>query len=154
MKVGRTDIAALRRDCEQLWAEGVHIFRNGHRGSTEGVQWMDAERLAKAEHAQWKVQHAWHDVIVAWLNEEAFGDVEGVRQGDFPLRVHHVLQSAIRMNVQNITRRDELVVTQVLRSEGYEVTTVRQKGEVFRAWVHEGRLDAARQLREAAGGLA
>lgn len=148
MKVGRTDLDALKRDCEQLWAEGVHIFR-----TQGGVQWKDAETLAKREHAQFKVQDSWHDVVVAWLNEEAFGDVEGVRQGDYPLRVHHVLQSALRVNLQNITRRDELRVTQVLRAEGYEPTTVRAKGEVFRAWVHQERLDAARELREAASDI-
>lgn len=157
MEVGRTDLAALERDCEQLWAEGVHIFKKGYKGNKSntvpGVQWQDAEQLAKREHARFKVQDSWHDVIVKWLNEEAFGEVEGVCQGDFPLRVHHVLQSAISMNVQNITRRDELRVTQVLRSEGYEATTVRQNGEVFRAWVNGERLDAARALREAASDL-
>jgi len=157
MEVGRTDIEALRRDCEQLWAEGAHIFKHGHKGNKSnkgnalpGVQWQDAERLARAEHSRFKVQDSWHDVVVGWLNEEAFGEVEGVRQGDFPLRVHHVLQSALNVNVQNITRKDELRVTHVLRAEGYEVTTVRRDGEVFRAWVHNERLDAARELREAA----
>jgi predicted P-loop ATPase len=144
MEVGRTDLEALKRDCEQLWAEGVHIFK-----TKGGVQWREAEELAKYEHGRFKVQDSWHDVVVGWLNEEAFGDVEGVRQGDFPLRVHHVLQSALGMNTHNITRKDELRVTHVLRSQGYFPTTVRAKTDVFRAWVHSARVERARMLREA-----
>jgi predicted P-loop ATPase len=167
MVVGRTKLAALKADVEQLWAEGVHLFRKG------GVQWAAAEELAKREHSRFKVQDSWHDVISNWLNDEAFGDLEGICQGDSPVRMHQLLQSALNLNVQNIARKDELRAGAVLRSLGYEPTTIRlpsvflAKNEVkcnartsiagrreehyanvYRAWVNKSREDAARALRE------
>lgn len=178
MVVGRTNLAGIKADREQLWAEGVHIFKHGYKRSKPGVQWAEAERLAKREHGKFKVQDSWHDVIVNWLNDEAFGDLEGICQGDSPVRMHQLLQSALNLNVQNITRKDELRAGAVLRAEGYEPVTLRApsvfsgrkwsygvmdvgqeplqkrgKVAVFRAWVNPERVEAARALREAANEL-
>jgi predicted P-loop ATPase len=147
MEVGRTDIAALRRDCEQLWAEGVQLFEQG------GVLWQEAERLARFEHGRFKVQDSWHNVLCAWLAEDAFGEIEGIRQGDFPLRMHHVLHSAFGVQVQNISRKDELRVAHLLRREGYKPTTVRITNGVFRAWVNDERIAAAQRIRQLASSV-
>ena len=143
MEVGRTDLEALRRDVDQLWAQGAALFKE------HGVMWRDAEELARREHGRFKVQDSWHDIIVAWLNEQAFGEPEGVLQGDLPVRTHEVLQSALRFNPQNITRKDEMRVTHVLRAEKHYVTTCRRNGEVFRGWVNDERLERARLARQA-----
>lgn len=142
VEVGRTDIEALRRDCEQMWAEGVHLFKQS------GIQWAEAERLARREHSRFKVQDTWSDIIGAWLDEEAFGQAPGVKQGDHVLRMHEVLQSAMRMNPQNITRREELRAARVLRNLGYESTVLRAGNRTLRGWVNQERLDAAHQAQQ------
>lgn len=147
MEVGRTDIERLRADCEQLWAEGVHLFKTG------GIQWQEAERLARYEHSRFKVQDGWHDMTLAWLNDESFGDFPGIRQGDFPLRIEQVLQAAVGLRAQELDRRAQLRMGNILRCNGYKPATVRLHGVSTRVWVNDERLAAAQELREAANAL-
>lgn len=53
---------AIERDREQLWAEGVAIFR------ASGIAWQEAERLARDEHGAFRVSDAIEDVISRWLD--------------------------------------------------------------------------------------
>jgi putative DNA primase/helicase len=57
------DLAALRRDVDQLWAEAVVTYRAG------APWWLDAERAAEAEHAaaEFRMRDAWDEVVEGWL---------------------------------------------------------------------------------------
>lgn len=142
MEVGRTRIDRLRADCEQLWAEGVHIFK-----TMGGVQWEAAETLAKREHGRFKVQDSWSDIIESWLAEDEFGAPEGVRQGDKALKLHEVLQGAVGLNPGQIGRKDELRAAKVLRMLGYKNKVCRAGMTTFRGWVNDDRVEAARAAR-------
>lgn len=129
MHVGDVDAVALARDRDQLWAEGLATWRDG------GVDYEDAEELAKAEHWKFKVQDSWTGPVAAWLNEEKFGDPDGLTHGDFPIRMSEILQGALGKRLADISRKDELRVGHVLRVMHYEVTTVRINKVPMRAWV-------------------
>jgi predicted P-loop ATPase len=142
MEVGRTRLERLKADCEQLWAEGVHIFK-----TMGGVQWAEAETLAKREHGRFKVQDSWSDIIESWLAEDEFGAPEGVRQGDKALKLHEVLQGAVGLKPGQIGRKDELRAAKVLRMLGYKNRVCRAGMTTFRGWVNDDRVEAARAAR-------
>lgn len=48
IKVGKVDVKAILRDRDQLWAEGIHLFKK------HGVLFTDAEELAKDEHEEFE----------------------------------------------------------------------------------------------------
>ncbi len=49
IRVGAVDRDAIRRDCQQLWAEAVVRFNK------DGILWQDAEKLAKEEHDKYRM---------------------------------------------------------------------------------------------------
>lgn len=129
IRVGKVDVAAIERDRDQLWAEGIELFKR------EGVQWRNAQTLAKDEHANYKVHDTWESAISDWLNNNEMDVPEGVRRGDRPFKLQDVMKSALQMNVQNIARRDELRAGRVLRSLGFEKRMVRDGTQFFKGWV-------------------
>lgn len=67
VRVGELDVEAIRRDREQLWAEGAARFR------CFGVEWQEAQALAGAEHAEFADEDDWADVVRRWMHEPAGG---------------------------------------------------------------------------------
>jgi predicted P-loop ATPase len=142
VRVGATDREAIRRDCEQLWAEGLVEYR------ARGVQWQDAEVLAQQVHAEHKVRDPWEPVIAAWLDQGPMDGAGGVPRSLAPVRLVDVLVSAVGLNVKEITRTQELRVARVLRHLGYEKHNMRVEnsgspsevvgGRVVKAWFSEG----------------
>lgn len=128
IRVGKVDVEAIERDRDQLWAEGVELFKRA------GVQWRDAQHLAKDEHAHYKVHDTWESAIVGWLETDDMDGAEGVKRGDRPFKLHDVMVSALNMNVQNIARKDELRAGRVLRTLGFEKRLVRDGLQVFKGW--------------------
>lgn len=128
IRVGKVDVEAIERDRDQLWAEGIEMFNAG------GVQWQEAQSLAKDEHAHYKVHDTWESAIVGWLETDEMDGTEGIKRGDKPFKLHDVMVSALNMNVQNIARRDELRAGRVLRMLGYEKKLVRDGLQVFKGW--------------------
>ena len=59
--VSRGDIPAIERDRDQLYAEAVAIHARG------GIQWREAERLARAEHAEYIVADEWDEPVREFL---------------------------------------------------------------------------------------
>ncbi len=135
VKVGETDVAALTRDRDQLWAEGVALFKK------HGVRWRDAQMLARDEHAQFKIHDAWESSISHWLSTDEMDQTGGACRGDKGFKLHDVMVSALGMDVRNIARRDELRAGRVLRTLGYERATVREGSQTFKGWVRQ-KLDA------------
>lgn len=128
IRVGAVDVEAIERDRDQLWAEGLEMFK------AAGVQWRDAQDLAKEEHAHFKVHDTWESAIVGWLETDEMDCEDGAKRGDRPFKLHDVMVSALGMNVQNIARKDELRAGRVLRSLGYEKRLVRDGLQVFKGW--------------------
>lgn len=129
MTTGQADIDAIVADRGQLWAEGAAIFRKA------GVQWQDAQRLAPVEHAKFKVHDSWGDRIEGWLQEPQFGKDDGSTNGDVPIRVGDILQSAIGLPMQQIDRKAELRVGAILRTLGFTKVVGRVEGIQAKVWV-------------------
>lgn len=122
MRVGAVDVAGVRADRDQLWAEGIEMFKRS------GVAWQDAFRLAPLEHAQFKVGDPWADPISEWLGRD---DLDGPRS---LVRTIDVLVGACGLDMARIGRRDELRVAKVLRMLGLEKIDARVEGRVMKVW--------------------
>ena len=107
---GAVDTAAIERDREQLWAEGIVRWRAG------GVDWKDAERLAKAEHDQFKVVLPWMDPVRDWLSRDGMEGAAGTPRGRVGVSAEEVLVSALCVPLQKITRREQHEVGRVFRA--------------------------------------
>lgn len=125
MHVGTVDVAAIKGDRDQLWAEALHVF------AKRGICWQDAYELAKFEHQKFKVGDPWQEFIAAWLERD---DFDGLRARQ-PVRMSDVLVFCLGFNAQKITRKDELRVGKVLRMLGYEKRVGRVDGAQAKVWV-------------------
>ena len=61
MLTGKVNLAALRRDRDQLWAEGVVRFQQG------GIAWEEAMTLAAGEHSKFKIVDEIEESVREWL---------------------------------------------------------------------------------------
>lgn len=125
LRVGATDLDALRRDRDQLWAEGIAMWRAG------GVQWREAQALAVEHHAAFKVSDPWAEAIAHWLAEE---DLAGVANGATRFSARAVLVSALRFADSSIKKSDEMRVAKVLRSLGFEKVERWEQGKNSKKW--------------------
>jgi predicted P-loop ATPase len=127
VEVGAVDVDALERDRDQLWAEGVARFK------ASGIAWQDAERLARGEHARFKVTDAWEDLVSTWLAGSVVPG--GLPRSTAPFKLQDVAVGALNRGVQSLQRADELRLAKVLRSLGYEKKDTRMDGRVVKAWM-------------------
>ncbi len=125
LKCGTIDLAALRRDRDQLWAEAR--ARHG-----EGAVWWleDEEDIREASAAQDErfQSDAWEDLIDRWLAVErkrvnyGYGFSEDWREEDVPretpltdVSVSEILRDAIGLEPGRWTRADQLRVSAYLK---------------------------------------
>lgn len=112
--VGTVDVAAIERDRDQLWAEGVALFKQG------GVQWREALTLGADKHDQYKVTDAWQDTIERWLALDDMDESVGVPRGARPFKTESVLVSALGLSLDRVGMREQKRAASVLRRLGYE----------------------------------
>lgn len=127
MHVGLIDTEAIKADRDQLWAEGVHLYK------TVGVAWQDAYSLASAEHHKFKVGDVWCEEIEAWLARD---DMDGPRDPSM-VRMRDVLIGAIGLQLRQITRREELRAGKALLMLGFSKRVVRLGGVNTKVWTRE-----------------
>lgn len=132
-RAGLVDVAGLTRDRDQLWAEGVAMWR------AQGVQWRDAERLARGQHEGFRRVDPWEDRIAEWLSQVpplAPGQtVPALPPGMRPVSVGEVLECALRINPAQIRRAEEMRAAEVLAGLGFESRQIRDGNRVVRRWV-------------------
>jgi predicted P-loop ATPase len=132
--VGRVDVDALVRDRDQIYAEGVALYR------ANGVAWHEAERLARAEHSKFKKPDAWAEAIARWLDAPPaprLGAVPlppGVRNGDVPFAMLDLLREALQIDTSRVKRPEENRAGKLLRNAGFESVPHRADGTVRRMW--------------------
>lgn len=113
VEVGTVDVDAIERDRDQLWAEGVVLFKQG------GVQWRDALELGATKHDDYKVTDAWQDTVERWLALDDMDDTGGVPRGQRPFKIENVLASALGLSVDRVGMREQKRAGSVLRRLGY-----------------------------------
>jgi hypothetical protein len=106
-------VRAVERDRDQLWAEGAVLFAQG------GVQWLEAERLAVAEHSRYEMTEPWVEAIRYWLARDEMDQVEGTPRGDRPFTTETVLTCAVNIELKNIRDAERKRVAAVLRRLGF-----------------------------------
>lgn len=117
-------LAAVRN---QLWAEGREIFLQG------GVDWYEAERLARAQHGQWKADDGWRAAIVRWLD---CPDMSSTTPRDRPhLTLLDVAEGGLGMPAKNMKWSDQRRIAKILKDEGYESEQRRVGGKPAKVWV-------------------
>lgn len=121
------DVAAIRRDCKQLWAEARELF------TLIGVDWREAHRLAEAEHEKFMVQDALEDIIADWL---LVPYMDGKRPADREyLRVTDIMREALGNNVTSIPRGTEMRISDILKKLGYKNRDKWIDGRNRRVWI-------------------
>lgn len=128
VRVGQLDITSLRRDREQLWAEGVARFMAG------GVEWQDAQELGEHEHDQYRMTDIAEDLIKEWLHtaDETDGTTPFEREY---ITVKEVLRDALHMDTANVKRADEMKVAEILDELNFTRKKLRVGLHTIRGWI-------------------
>ena len=138
MQIVELSLQMIERDRNQLWAEGAMLWRGEHPcyADAAGVQYADAERLAKGKHATHEQHDVWETKIADWLNgpREINGTTYPAGK-DKPFTTADVLVQAIGMVTERQDVRADKRVSGVLRLLGYERRTVRVDGRTSKRWV-------------------
>jgi predicted P-loop ATPase len=130
---GKVDVQAIKRDREQLWAEGIHFY-----DLIGGIAWNGAQTLAEAEHDNYRMTDTWADEIERWLHEE--DEPEGTSPASRGnIRVADILQKALHFDLKNARRSDEMRVASILREMGYKKLDTRIDGKKTKAWALDAR---------------
>jgi predicted P-loop ATPase len=125
--VGSVDVDRICAERDQLWAEGAHVWRE------QGVVFAGAETLAKAEHGKFRSLDPWEGPVAKWINTP---DEEGVTpMASGKLRIFDILSLPLRLEIQRITRREEMRVSKILQGLGLERRRTRLDGVPQWVWV-------------------
>lgn len=113
------DIEALRRDCDQLWAEAVHLYRQGEQC------WAtpDMTYLTEAQEERF-MDDPWEEHLI----EFAFGKPE--------IQVRDAL-SHLGVYVSQQTQADKNRVVKILGRLGYVCKRFKRNGITVRVYCHE-----------------
>lgn len=104
--LGPCDVAELRRDRDQIWAEAVALYRAGHPWHVDTPEFRDLCQLEQVDRLQ---TDPWETPIEEWLS--AIGRI--------PVTTYQVLTGPIGMPVAQISKADEMRVATILKHCGY-----------------------------------
>lgn len=132
VRVGACDVEAIQRDAGQLWAEGLALF------TASGVDWSEAETLARGVHHEHKVGDPWAQEVADWLQTPDQFAEDGAKPctREF-LRIGDVLKEAIRLDMKQIGKREEMRMSKILQSLGYSRVAKWLGGKTVKVWVAE-----------------
>lgn len=114
--VGWVDREAIERDRDQLWAEGVALFRE------HGVMWKEAQRLAAREHHKFKAQDPWMARIEEWLEDDDMDSREGDPRwmSKDGWTSAQILSGALGLRADHLTRAHDMRLNRIMAELGFE----------------------------------
>ncbi|NRN27889.1 VapE domain-containing protein [Photorhabdus heterorhabditis] len=127
VRVKNVDVAAIREDRLQLWAEARELFNRS------GVAFQTAECLATEVHEQHMIKDVWLETVTRWLDEPDAITGEKPRGREF-LLASDVLREALNFDVTRIGKREEMRVGNVLADCGYKRVRRTVNGKQIRVW--------------------
>ncbi len=133
--VGRVDVAGLRSDRDQLWAEARVRYE---RGEPWHVNSDELRKLCEQEQRSRVQLDPWLDPVHRWLYETQGDDADQPRprsrRAEQGVTTHDVLRYALQMKPREMTRDCETRAGQVLRELGWTPTRERDGsgGRVYR----------------------
>ena len=129
LSVGAIDIDAIRRDRDQLWAEGAERFRRG------GIAWRDVEGLARHAHTKHFAADPWEEIASEWVNAEGsfMEKTDGVR-GVVGFTTARFMTDALKLATKDQNLSHSRRAAKVLRVVGCELKVSRVKGKLKKMW--------------------
>ncbi|MDD9339585.1 MAG: VapE family protein [Providencia heimbachae] len=127
VEVSKVNVDDITRDVLQLWAEAREMFK------ADGIQYEAAEFLAAQVHDKYAIKDAWLEIIEQWLDEPDLLTGEKPRTRSF-LRAAEVLREALNLDPKNISRREQMRISNVLQNCGYKSVQRRVDGKVTRVF--------------------
>lgn len=118
--VGQIDVSGVRAAAPLLWAEAARLFQ------ADGVQWANAQTLAKEIHDEYTFQDAWVGTVKRWLEQPLF-EVEPFIPKAF-VTTSEVLMGAFNYDAKQIGRREEMRMGVILKELGYTRKKMRIEG--------------------------
>lgn len=119
---------AIRRDRDQLWAEGRELYE------MIGIAWQRAEQLGRLAVKAYKVSDSWEEHIAMWvamgdgLNGD--GDVRSTRG----FTTVEVATGALGIDIKSVNRAVEMRIHKILVGLGYTKNQIRIEGIPRRLW--------------------
>ena len=128
MKVGACiDTDGIRRDRLQLWAEARDLF------ALLGVEYREAEDLARNVHQEHMMTDPWSEAVQAWLDQSDPMTGLTARSRNY-LQIGEVLQEALGIEAKHVGKREEMRMGKVLQELGFVRTQIRASNA--RRWVY------------------
>jgi predicted P-loop ATPase len=113
IKVREINVAEIKRDRIQLWAEARDKFLSS------GILYKEVEKLSKSIYEEFMIIDPWAKIIQEWLSSNKTSEIT----------THSVLIDCLDFHPKNIDRRSEIRVGKALRYLGFEKKQMRLKGQ-------------------------
>jgi putative DNA primase/helicase len=114
---GRIDLAALRTDVSQLWAEAVKLYQQGAPWHVDGAEFA---RACDAEQEDRYVRDPWEGPIASWLCIRIRASYrENPGGSPAPVTTADVLRDAVTLDVGRWSRAEETRAGAILRRLGW-----------------------------------
>jgi predicted P-loop ATPase len=120
--VGIQDIAALKRDHSQLWAQARDLYQQFN------ILWKDAQQLAIAQHDEFTIRDAWEYDVDKYLRATLKPGVCDYAQ------IAQILQVGLEMRKGQSKRSDEMRIATILRNFGFTPRRSRDGNTLVRGW--------------------
>lgn len=136
----KTDPEGIRRDLEQLYAEGAELFiQNNYQVD------FSAERLAGEAHASHMMSDTLDGKLLGWLRADANTGEEGFEDGlgeppknqDFPVKLSEAMV-VTGFDLSKAKRYDEQRVCRILKRFGFSRHAIWWEGRTQRVWLKQG----------------
>lgn len=118
VKVGKVDLAWIKANRDQLWAEALFLYRQNEKW------WLDGETAAYAEEQQKQrlIDDEWDVTIASFVGSRS------------RVTVTEILSDAFFLDKAMHGKAEQMRVTTSLRKMGFEKKRTRLEGEVSRYW--------------------
>lgn len=113
MMVGKVDVSGILQDRDQLWAEGAEIFKS------LGLQYSEAERLARNVHDDFSVTDPLEDFVADWLATP--WELNGTKPEDRPVTTAEVIEmlKGRGIGVDHKNKGDQMRIADILTRLGF-----------------------------------
>jgi predicted P-loop ATPase len=129
VEIVEIDRDSIKRDRDQLWAEGAAIW------NASGIAYAEAERLAKGRHVRHEQTDIWVDKIAEWLETpQAPGELPPSQR---PLRMDEILRGAVGLSPAHQDMKSDKRGAVAMRELGYEKVVSWLDGKTVKRWVRQ-----------------
>jgi len=112
--VGVVDPDAILRDRDQLWAEAGRLYRQ------QGIQYQQAEVLARQQHADYEIKDAWEEAIFEWI------DLRRNRMLFSGISTQEILDEVLELPLAKHDRANQTRVMSIMRKLGCHNRRIRR----------------------------